>query len=158
MNKIKLAVLALSLVFGVAVKGMCSVKPVQDVTGVSLANTDFAGAIPCAIDNSTGTNAVLCFSGRAMVYGVSVSSVTNTDFIVLRDTATANLTSSTGTIIFANGWNANATGVATQTFKFPVPMKFNNGISANVSVAPTSGNGPRWTILYRPLVNPQTGD
>lgn len=152
MNKMKIAGISLALLTGLVLKGMCAVSPPRDAYGTSLPTIDFVGAIPCSIANSTGTNQVLCASGRSVVYGVVASSVASTDFLVLRDSNTANLTSSTGTIVYANGTDASATGVATQTFRFPVPIKFTNGISANVSVAPTSGTGPVWTILYRPLL------
>lgn len=130
------------------------VRPAQDRNGFSLPTVGLVGAIPCSIDASTGTNAVTCGSSgaRGIVYGVVVSSVASTDFIVFRDSATTNQTSSTATIVYANGTGANATGVATQTYEFPVPIRFTNGIVINTPVAPTSATSPRWTILYRPLM------
>lgn len=151
MNKMKLAGIALVLFFGVVVKGVCAVNPPRDSQGVSLPTIDFVGAKSCVIGNSTGTAVVLCATGRVVVYGVIVSSVPTTDFVVFRDTSTANFTSSTATVVYASGSNSNATGVATQFFLFPVPMKFSSGLSINASVAPTAGNGSSWTILYRPM-------
>ena len=145
--------LLLTLVFlGLSVAHLqASVSPPRGSDGKTLPTVDWVGAIPCSVDSSTGTNAVLCASGRAVVYGVIISSVANTHYMVLRDSATANTTSSTATIVFANGSNANSTGEASQMFRFTVPIRFTNGISVNLSNTPTTGNGPRWTILYRPL-------
>lgn len=149
--KMKKLLLLVSLLFGMSLKTWAAVGAPRDSIGFPLDTIDWVGAIPCNIGTSTGTNSVLCGSGRIVVYGVIASSVPTTDFLVMRDTATANQTSSTATIVFANGTGASATGVATQTFKFPVPMKFSNGLSINAIPAPTSPNGPGWTVLYRPL-------
>lgn len=123
-----------------------------DQQGHTVPVIDWVGAIPCSIDVSTGVNAVLCGSaGRGIVYGVIASSIAATDFLVFRDSTSANLTSSTLTVVFANGTGANATGNSTtQLIKFPVPIKFSNGISVNDFTAP-AGNTQRWTILYRPM-------
>lgn len=150
MKNSKLAGIALTLLFGVVTHGLSAVNAPRSTSGESLPTIDFVGAVPCTIGSAIGTTATLCGSGRSVVYGVIISSVASTDFMVFRDSATANVTSATSTIIFANGSNANATGWATQTFKFPVPMYFGNGISVNASVAP-SGTASQWTILYRPL-------
>lgn len=128
-----------------------AVQTPLDSQGHTLPTVDFVGAIPCGIDSSTGTTAVLCASGRAVVYGAIASSITATDFIVLRDSGTANVTSSTATVIFAAGTGSNSSGAnTTQTIKFPVPLQFLNGISVNDNSAPSSG-AARWTLLYRPL-------
>lgn len=128
-----------------------SVTPAQDYQGYSLHNVNLVGTDNCNIGVSTGLNPVLCTTGRIAVYGVIASSVPTTDFIVFRDTATNNQTSSTATIVYANGTGASATGVATQTFLFPVPIRFSNGLNVNAIAAPTSPNGPGWTVIYRKL-------
>lgn len=128
-----------------------------DARGNALTSIDWVGALPCSIDGSTGTTAILCGSvGRGVVYGVIATSITLSDFLVFRDTNTANLTSSTAAIVYnspqgqnistANPWNPY-----TNLIKLPVPIQFRNGIGVNDAAAPTSNGISRWTILYRPL-------
>lgn len=139
-----LSVIAVSLSYG-------AVEAPRDTKGDTLNTIDWVGALPCRIDSSTGTNAVLCGSAntRNVVYGVIVTSVTATNFIVLRDTNTANTSSTKALSLLADNEHEDE-GVATSMMvKFPVPMLFTNGISINASVAP-AGEGS-WTILYRPL-------
>ena len=149
MKKSLLIILALALSSTVK----AAVNAPKDQAGKPLYSIDWVGAIPCGIDSSTGTNAVLCGSaGRGVVYGVIVSSVATSDYLVFRDTNTANTTSSVVTSVFATGTNAVASGASTtQLIQFPVPIRFTNGISVNATVAPASGTRSRWTILYRPL-------
>lgn len=130
-----------------------AVNAPRDAKGKVLSTVDWVGAIPCGIDSSTGTNVVLCGgTGRNAVYGVIISSIPSTDYLVFRDSATANTSSSIAATVIANGSDANATGASTTLFfKFPVPLKFTNGISVNASAAPASSTRGRWTILYRPL-------
>jgi hypothetical protein len=140
------------LAFAVAATAIeAAVRAPQDVRGDSLETIDWVGAETWSLGNSTSTSAVLIGSGRIVVYGVTASSIAATNYLVFRDTATANITSSTKTIVYANGTDANASGASTTlTIKFPVPMKFTNGVSVNASAAPTADTGS-WTILYRPL-------
>lgn len=129
-----------------------AVQAPRDQRGQVLDTINWVGAIPCGIDSSTGTNVVLCGSaGRGAVYGVIVSSVATTDYIVFRDSATANTTSNVVTSVFASGSGSINSGASTtQLIKFPVPIKFTNGISVNANSAPGTTRS-RWTILYRPL-------
>ena len=120
----------------------------HDYDGSPVNTIDFVGALPCLIDSSTGTNAVLCGSiGRGIVLGVMSASVTATQYLVLRDSATANVTSTTSTVVFASGASAGAN--TSVMWKFPVPIQFQNGISVNASAAPAGTS--TWIILYRPL-------
>lgn len=120
-----------------------------DTKGNSLNTVDWIGATPCNIDIATGTVAVGCgTAGPAIVYGIIASSIAATNFVVFRDSATPNATSSTATIVYAAGTGSNSSGSnTTQFFKFPVPLKFSNGISINANAAPVVG--AVWTILYR---------
>ena len=123
----------------------------RDTKGNSLNTIDFVGAIPCTIDSSTSTRAVLCGSAeRAIVYGIIFSSSASTNFVVLRDTNTANSSSAAAAFIYNDDNGADESGEATLMQRFPVPMRFTNGISANVNAA-MSGTGSAVTILYRPL-------
>lgn len=121
-----------------------------DAQGHTLPVIDWVGANFANIDSSTGTNAIVLASGRNVVYGVIASSMQAANFLVFRDSATANVTSSTATTVFPAGTSATTTGQATTlTIKFPVPLKFNNGICVVSSLSPQTG--ATWTILYRPL-------
>lgn len=111
------------------------------------ADIEYAGASTCNIRNTA--SAVLCASGQGVVYGVIITSMPVMNTLVLRDSDTANTTSSSFTAVQPNGDGATATGIGTMVIrKFPVPLKFSNGLSAD-----GSGNavpvGGEWTILYR---------
>lgn len=99
-------------------------------------NPAYAGVSSCMITASTGTSAVLCATGSGVVLQVIGSSVTTTDYITLRDSATANTSS-------AESMRVSASGLA-GVYYYP---RFKNGLSANVSVAPVAGTGA-WTIIY----------
>lgn len=106
-------------------------------------NPLFAGASTCVIDASTGTSALLCDTGAGVILDIIASSVTATDPIVLRDSATANTTS---TVLF--------TAVQSSLAGAHVFPRYKNGLSANVKVAPgavSSGSHPAWVIIYRAL-------
>ena len=148
-----------------------SVIPPADARGTSLYNTDFVGAIPCEIDNSTGTSYIVCnatqngvaFSGGGVVYGVITSSVNPTDYLVFKDTTglgtTGYLAGQTGAgslqsvgstvAVVQNTYQiqttTNPTGQAmlgiANFIKFPVPLQFQYGIVANASATPISNNG-----------------
>lgn len=154
----------------------------QDARGNSLFTTDFVGAIPCNIDNSTGTNFIVCnstvnstaFAGGGIVYGIITSSIAQSDYLILKDTGGAgstgflaaqtgagSLQSCSSTIaVIGNQWQVATTSGSqpwpypvVNLIKFPVPLQFANGILAGVSASPTSNNGvSRWTILWRPLL------
>jgi hypothetical protein len=127
-----------------------AVNAPRDTRGESLHTIDFVGAIPCNVDISTGTNAVRCGSAeRGVVFGVIASSLAAGNYVVLRDSNTANTSSTVSTTIFADDPGADEGGDITMIHKFPVPIRFLNGISVNASAAPTGAG--RWTILYRPL-------
>ena len=140
MKKVFLFLLAL-----IAVSTVEAVNPPKDQRGNTLPTIDWVGASPCVIDASHGAGAVGCSTGTAIVYGVIASSVAGTNFLVFRDSATANVASSTAAIVYPVGSSFGSN--TTQLIRFPVPLKFNNGISANLNT--TVQTGGIWTILYR---------
>lgn len=151
-----LSVLAVSLSYG-------AVNAPKDTKGESLDTIDWIGALPCNIDASTGTQPALCGAinitkRKYVVYGVMYSGIPVSNYLVFRDTNTANTTSSTAAVVFASSSTQFAGGTSTTGFfKFPVPLRFTNGVSVNVNVAPASGL-ERWTIFYRPVDTDIAGD
>lgn len=132
-----------------------AVRAPLDSRGHTLPTIDFVGADTCLITSAAPTgNGTICSSGTAIVYGVVASSITPTNFLVFRDTnVSTGLTVSTTVIVFAQGSESNVvsgtvSGGTTQIFKFPVPIKFNNGINIVPSGAPV-GQAASWTIIYR---------
>lgn len=127
-----------------------TVNAPTDRQGRALSTIDFVGAIPCRIDSSTATNAVLCGSaGRNIVYGVIVTSVAATNFLVFRDSATANTSSGISVSLLAETGSEDEGAATTLIHEFPVPIRFLNGISVN-NTGTLVGEGS-WTILYRPM-------
>jgi hypothetical protein len=110
--------------------------------------------LPCAITAATGTAAVLCGTAqRGEVFGVIISSTPNLTqgiYVVLRDSNTANTTSSSFTEVGVqpNGTTQVLPG-STIVQTFPRPIQYTNGLSANMTATPQ--NNEVWTILYRPL-------
>lgn len=149
----KKLLLALFLSASFAYEASAAVQAPRDQRGVVLDTIDWVGAIPCNIDASTGTVAVLCGStGRNVVYGVIASSVVATSYLVFRDSATANTSTFIKATVFGSGSDSVTSGAATtQFFRFPVPLLFDNGISVNASFTPSASGRSMWTILYRPL-------
>jgi hypothetical protein len=145
MKKFLLAVFA---VLGLTTVSMAGVSAPKDQSGETLPTMDFVGADTCRLTSADTTSGKLCFSGKGQVYGVSVSSDAATNFMVLRDSATAN-TSSTPSLIL---WNTSG-GANTQLQVLPAPAKFSNGLSANVAAtipaAGSLGAQSEWVIYYR---------
>lgn len=105
---------------------------------------EYAGVNSCQITSSTGTNAVLCDTGAGILLGIYGSSVAATDQLVVRDSATAN-TSSTRLLI------VDLTALSKPAQLFP---RYKNGLSVNASISPTPpgvANTPAWTVIYRAL-------
>ena len=146
----KKLILAAAFVTGLSALSMAAVQPPLDLRGNALYTADWVGTVPCVIFS---TNAVECTTGRGAVYGVVIGSPTAlaSEFLVLRDSNTANTTSSSFTVVTAqsNGVAQSTVG-ATVIQTFPRPIQFLNGLSANMPL-PGPGVGEVWTILYRPL-------
>ena len=137
------------LLLGLSPWAHASARTPKDDRGFTLPDLGFVGAIPCGIDNSTTTLAVLCMSGAGIAYGVISSSVAAADYVEFRDSNTAN----TSSVKFVTVWH-QTTGVAqvipgTSVTVFPVPIRFQNGLSINASATPGVNRG-FWSILYRP--------
>lgn len=170
---------------GLSALSWSAVVTPQDQHGGSLYTTDFVGAIPCDIDNSTGTAAIICNStgtngvaiGPGIVYGVITSSIAQSDFLIFKDTTgignisgylapQSTLTTLTLTTIavIGNGYqnllsssSFMPTFPQTNLIKFPVPLLFKSGILVQLNAAPLSNQGvSRWTILWRPLYTTQS--
>lgn len=163
-----------------SVKARAVFAPV-DARGESLATLDLIGCQTASIDASTGTAYIMLNStGNGgvsntatglIVYGVITSSISQNDFLVLKDTTGVGtngthlgsqntLQSNSSTVcVIGNWYQVSGTTASTITnypnlnlIRFPVPIQFRNGILANVSAAPVaSGGAARWTILYRKL-------
>lgn len=103
------------------------------------ADAEYAGTNTCVVDNSTGTTALLCDSGKGIILEVIGSSVTSTDYLTFRDSDTAN-TSSTELLRVSQGDLSSVN----------VWPRYSNGLSVNASVAPDAGSGA-WTVIYLPL-------
>lgn len=130
----------------------------EDGRGNSLQTIDYAGAEPCVINKEIGVTAILCSSGAALtgpaiLYGVISANIPLTDYLVFTDTnssvAADTIKAATVAVVYnqigASTFTAGTLG--TNMFKFPVPIKFYNGINVHASVAPSGA--ATWTILWR---------
>jgi hypothetical protein len=141
MNKLVKASL---LVVGLSISAFASDRIPVNTKGDET-NPAYAGSGSCEVSSSTSTRALLCASGSGIILGVYGSSVAATDQLVLRDSATAN-TSSTKLL------TVDLTALAKGQL-FP---RFKNGLSVNALVAPTADGAtshPAWTIIYTNSVN-----
>ena len=160
----KLILSLTSLLLFVGISGAVNV-PV-DNEGHALSTIDLVGANFTGIDGSTGAAAIqlLIVDGQStgtaqgyMVYGVKLSSVPSTGYLVFRDTSaispsltTLNGSASTATIVNANDAASNSAGTVGNGFiKFPVPMQFQNGVYAVDPGGSVTTALQRWTIFYR---------
>ena len=117
-------------------------------TPVNLKGTEshpsYSGVSTCVITNSTDTRAVLCDTGSGIVLDIIGSSVAATDQIVVRDSATANTSS---TVLY----RLDKAALAEKPNVFP---RYKNGLSVNAAVAATAAgpaNVPNWIVIYLPL-------
>lgn len=139
--------LAALLAVGSTSVALAGITTLKDNSGQTIPTVDAVGAVPCVIFNSS---AKLCSSGAAIVYGVIVSSDAASNFAIFRDSNTANMTTSSFTVVHAAGTGSNSSGNATtQLYKFPVPVAVTGGLSVNLGQNPSTGG--MWTILYRKL-------
>lgn len=132
-----------------------TVRPPADYRGESLETIDWVGADTCYVGAANGTSTLICSSGTAIAYGVLASGVALNQYLVIWDTNTSagasayNSSLSTKTIVYCSSTTAISSGGTSQTFflKFPVPMKFNDGISIAAGTTQTGSNN--WVLLYR---------
>lgn len=137
MRYILIAALAMGLSVPAFAAGALSVPLSQ--TGIE-ARPEYAGLKTCVIDQSTGTAAILCDSGKGQVLEVIGSSVIVTSFLTFRDTDTAN-TSSTELLRVSD---EDLLGV-------DVWPRYSNGLSVDASEVPGPGATGAWTIIFVPL-------
>lgn len=120
-------------------------KPV-DQSGKPVESVDLVGVDSTRITISTGTNAVLAENEAGLLYGVVTSSCAVTNYVVLRDSATANTSSTPLWTAWCEDTGADEDG--TIIHKLPAPIKFSNGLSANMNAALTGAG--EVLILTRP--------
>lgn len=98
--------------------------------------------------NSTDTAASICAINEvSYVYGVMFSGVSTAAYVVLRDSNTANVTSATKTIVYANDGTDTVKG--SSLFEFKRPIIFTGGITANLSASAGGGEAEFVHIFYR---------
>lgn len=137
----RLFILALSL--GLATASYAAIPVPTDKQNLQVDNPLWAGAATFDIGNASGTTDELIATGKGILFGVLVTSNTGatTDYVVFRDTATANHTS---TILVTAAAPSTA---LTQQPIFAMSVKFVNGLCA--TMASTPGVQEHWTVLYR---------
>jgi len=136
-------ILSLGLVLGMVSASYSAIPVPTDKQNAQVIDPRWAGASVCDMSISSGTQDVLCATGKGVIFGVIVSSSAGASslFVTLRDTATANHSSSVLSVHTA------ANSVASTLLTFPVSIKFVNGLNATMSAAP--GSNEHWEILYR---------
>jgi hypothetical protein len=132
MKKLLIAVIATLSLSAVA---FAATRAPRDISGNQLSSLDYLGADGCRFTSASSTNATLCENEAGMVYGVVVSSCAVSNYVVLRDSATANTSSTPMLTVWCEDSGADEDG--TMIHKLPVPLKFGNGLSANMSSALT---------------------
>lgn len=130
----KKSYIAALLAVGLSISAFAADIVPQNQQGVQT-EPRYAGSKTCLITVSTGTNPVLCATGAGIILQVIESSPSVANYLALRDSATANVTSSSLTVLTGSALSG--------TFIYP---RFNNGLSANVIAALTSPQA--FTIIY----------
>lgn len=158
----KLIALFLSvIVFSSSVRA--AVNAPRAGNGDPLPTIDWIGADTAQLDAANTTLPTVIATGSAIVYGIIVSSVQFGSYMIFRDSGTANVQSATSTIIFHSSQAVsvpagNAGSNLTHYYKFPVPIKFNNGVCVNLSATVGSSGGVgTWTVLLRQRSVPNSG-
>lgn len=128
------------LVVGLSISAFAADRVPSDTKG-GVTPPAYAGTNTCVITASTGTTALLCATGAGIILQVIGSSVATTDYLTFRDSATANVVSSTLTSV--------SKGDLAGIYVYP---RFYNGLSVNASSAPGAVTGA-WTIIYTKPAN-----
>lgn len=112
---------------------------------------DYAGVSTCRINTSSSTNAILCTSNAAIVYGVAASSIAATDRLSLYSTNSIVLNGAVASKTQFNDNNGPDEDVtATQEYPFVRPMKFPKGLVIKPSTALGAGaDWQEWIVYYR---------
>lgn len=135
----------ISLLVLVSASSFAVTKPV-DQQGHPIESIDLVGADSTRLTISTGTSAVLAENEPGLVYGVVASSCAVSNYVVLRDSATANTTSTPLLTVWCEDSGADEDG--SLFFKLPVPIKFANGLSINMNAALTGAG--EVVVITRP--------
>lgn len=143
---VKRLLISFGLVLALAIPSFSSVTTPKDNRGHSLPTLDWVGADVCTVDNADGAADVTCATGAGMVYGVIVSSVAATDYLVIKDSVTVTGGSEMSRV-YAKA-NGQAVTDACLVVEFPVPLKFDAGLIVAASGAPAVSTG-LWTVIYR---------
>lgn len=136
-------VMSALLSVGLSVSAFANQTTPQNPQGTQL-DPKYGGISACEITNSSGTSDVLCATGAGIILDVYASSVATTDMLVVRDSATANHTS---TVLI--GIDKNSLDKAVRIFP-----RFNNGLSVRLLTAATAAtegsnaSRPNWVIIY----------
>lgn len=127
---------SLALVLGMVSASYAAIPVPTDKQNLQVQNPAWAGASTCDIGNSSGTQDVICATGKGVVFAVISTSGTSipADFVTFRDSATANHTS---TALFYAAGNFTPT----------VGPQFTNGLIATNSAS--AGTNEHYVILYR---------
>lgn len=123
------------LVVGLSISALATdTIPVDTHGGFTFPN--YAGAKTCTINVATGTTAAECFTGAGVILQIiNADFVSSTESIVLRDSNTANVTSSTLSV--------HSQASLAGTYIYPRVV---NGLSVNALSNPTGND--TWTIIY----------
>jgi hypothetical protein len=137
------------LAMGLSISAFAEQVPTPTMSGDNPA-LEYAGVQTCRINFSTGTNAVLCTSYPAIVYGVSTSSIGATDRLFIYSTNSLVLAGAVATKTQFNDNNQGDEDVtATQEYKFIAPIKVSKGLVIKASVAPALADWQEWIVYYR---------
>ena len=144
-SKLKISALLLfaAVLVGLALKGNVSASkaPVSPQLGEREAQS--SSIFPAISSGSADTIAINPFDGVGVVYAVQGSSGAFSSFLVLRDSATANVNSTTHTLV---NFQSNSTSWRVQ---FDPPLRFYNGLSVNASACVNMNSpGYCYSVLY----------
>lgn len=148
MRKLGLLLIALLIPFAAG----ASLNTPKDNKGYTVPTIDLVGAEAGLITNANGTNSLIISSGSLIVYGFTASNAAIGDYITLRSTNITGVSVATKTVVYVSTMSygsssASAGTNSTYWFKFPVPLKFTDGLNAKLSA--TVSNPGSWTIYYR---------
>jgi len=104
---------------------------------------EYAGVSTCRLAASDSTNGKLCTSSPAIVYGVHLSSVANTNYVNLYSTNSAQLGGATAKMLVFGP------GTGTTIHDFAAPVKFPLGLVVKANAAVDAGSQSEIVILYR---------
>jgi hypothetical protein len=147
----KLFLASLVLALGLSIPAAAELVPTPNMAGDN-PSLDYAGVSACRITSADSTNGKVCTSNPALVYGVSISSVAATSYVMFYSTNSAALAGATPVKL---QWNDNSAAdedvTATQDYKWIAPLKFVKGLTVKMSAAVTAGEPSEVVIFYREI-------